>query len=78
MTLGSSDETSSFGFTNNFEMNWRPVEELQVRGKIGLNKSSELAQKFSSPFNAAYVGVETEKRENTRNPTNIFSGMMVI
>ena len=67
------DHTKTFGFTNNFEMNWRPVEELQVRGKIGLNKSSELAQKFSSPFNAAYVGVETDKKgEYTESNKYIF------
>ena len=56
------DHTKTTGITNNFEVDWRVVDELRIRAKIGVNKSDAQDQKFLSPFNSDYVGVEDDQK----------------
>lgn len=66
--------TAEYGFTNNFEADWRAIDELRIRAKIGLTKANEQLKKFSSPYNVEYIGKEddekglyTESNKNTWN-----------
>lgn len=68
------DYTKTFGLTNNFEVDWRAVDELRIRAKIGLTKSNEQARKFLSPFNVDYIGSEDNKKgEYTESDKQSFS-----
>ena len=51
MNQTNFEETKTTGFTNNFEVDWRVIDELRVRGRFGLTKSNEQMKKFRSPFN---------------------------
>ena len=50
MNQTNFEETKTTGFTNNFEVDWRVIDELRVRGRFGLTKSNEEMKKFRSPF----------------------------
>ena len=40
MNQTNFEETKTTGFTNNFEVDWRVIDELRVRGRFGLTKSN--------------------------------------
>ena len=50
MTLGSSDETSSFGFTNNFEIDWQVFDGLRAKGRFSISKSTDRGEVFNLPM----------------------------
>ena len=54
MNQTNFEETKTTGFTNNFEVDWRVIDELRVRGRFGLTKSNEQMKKFRSPFNTEF------------------------
>ncbi|OFY89621.1 MAG: SusC/RagA family TonB-linked outer membrane protein [Bacteroidetes bacterium RIFOXYA12_FULL_40_10] len=56
------DKTSTFGFTNNFELEWSIKEDLRVRSRIGLGKTESKSEIFLSPFNSSFVGSEQLKK----------------
>lgn len=58
----NSNTTGTFGFTNNFEADYRPIDELRIRAKFGFGKSNEQSKKFASPFNKEYIETEITKR----------------
>jgi TonB-linked SusC/RagA family outer membrane protein len=66
--------TKTMGFTNNFEADWRAVDELRIRAKLGFGKSNEQSEKFSSPYNVAYIGMDSNKKgeytESNKNSWN--------
>ena len=67
------DRTHTLGITNNFEADWRVLDELRIRARIGVNKSNEQAEKFSSPFNSEFVGKEdNEKGAYTESEKHVF------
>ena len=67
------DRTHTLGITNNFEADWRVIDELRIRARIGVNKSNEQAEKFSSPFNSEFVGKEdNEKGAYTESEKHVF------
>jgi hypothetical protein len=56
------DKTSTFGFTNNFELEWTIQKDLRLRSRIGIGKTESKAEQFLSPFNSSFVGTEPLKR----------------
>ena len=54
MNQTNFEETKTTGFTNNFEVDWRVIDEVRVRGRFGLTKSNEQMKKFRSPFNTEF------------------------
>ena len=54
MNQTNFEETGMTGFTNNFEVDWRIIDELKARGRFGLTKSNERMKKFRSPFNSEF------------------------
>ena len=49
MMLNSSDDSRSFGFRNNFEIDWRVLNELRVKGRFSITKTSTRSEVFKSP-----------------------------
>lgn len=62
MTLGSSDETSSFGFTNNFEIDWQVFDGLRVKGRFSISKSTDRGEVFKSPNASDYAETASTER----------------
>ena len=58
----NTNTTSDIGFTNNFEVEWRPLQELRIHGKFGLTKTEEKTKKFSSPNNTEYIGMDDDEK----------------
>lgn len=56
----NTDQTKDLGLRNNFTIIWRPLTSLQVRGRLGLNKSITEREAFKSPAHADFNG-ETSK-----------------
>src|SRR5690606_17436261 len=52
------NKSTSQGFTNNFELEWRIRESLRARGRISIRKSMEKSERFSSPFNSTFAAVD--------------------
>ena len=66
MSLNSRNEDRSFGFRNNFEIEWRPVEVLRARGRFSISKSVTRNESFQSPFSTAYVNIPENERGSYR------------
>lgn len=58
------DETEMTGFTNNFEVDWRVIDELRIRGRFGLTKSNEQMKRFRSPFNSEFASKSSTDKGN--------------
>ena len=54
MNQTNFEETKTTGFTNNFEVDWRVIDELRVRGRFGLTTSNEQMKKVRAPFNTEF------------------------
>lgn len=62
MNNNNVNKTSTQGFTNNFEIDWRILDELRFRTRIGLRHGSERVESFLSPFNSEFDGVNELQR----------------
>ena len=74
MNQTNFEETKTTGFTNNFEVDWRVIDELRVRGRFGLTKSNEQMKKFRSPFNTEFnsqVDIANKGSYEERNTQNL-------
>ncbi|TJY66075.1 SusC/RagA family TonB-linked outer membrane protein [Sphingobacterium alkalisoli] len=60
------NEEGSQGFTNNFEMEWRALESLRVRGRLGLRSFSTRDEVFRSPFNTEFLNTDPLERGRYR------------
>lgn len=49
------NEQGSQGFTNNLEMEWRLMESLRARGRIGIRSTITQSQIFRSPFDTEFL-----------------------
>lgn len=63
MILNSSNESRSFGFRNNFEIDWRVYDELRVKGRFSISKSSAKAEVFKSPKAILILSVPSLRRK---------------
>lgn len=63
------DQISTFGITNNTEIEWRVVDELTARVRFGLGKSNVRGERFRSPFNSEFDGNDPLKK-GSYNETN--------
>lgn len=60
--LGSFYDRSSFGFRNNFEVDWQIVSSLRARGRFSVSKSSLGSNNFKSPLHTDFAGTDQLKR----------------
>lgn len=69
MQLNSSNTSRSFGFRNNFEVDWKIIESLRLRGRVSVSKSVSKSQVFKSPKESAFSGTKESER-GSYNETN--------
>lgn len=69
MSNNNVNKSSSQGFTNNFEMEWRILNELRFRTRIGVRQLSDRSEVFRSPFNSDFVDVDV-LQQGDYNETN--------
>lgn len=50
------------GFTNNLEAEWRPMDVLRARVKLGIKNTNSRSKIFKSPFNKEYIEVPSEEK----------------
>ena len=51
----SYDEGNTLSFVNNFQVEYRPIEELRIRGKLGINIDRVNNESFISPEMSDYI-----------------------
>ncbi len=71
MNQNNFDITETTGFTNNFEVDWRAIDELRVRGRFGLTKSNEQMKKFRSPFNSEFDAQSDVANKGSYEESNV-------
>lgn len=62
MELNSSNESKSFGFRNNFEIDWRIYDELRAKGRFSITKTSSKSEVFKSPKHSDYINTESNEK----------------
>ncbi|MCA5006238.1 SusC/RagA family TonB-linked outer membrane protein [Sphingobacterium bovistauri] len=48
------DKSPSFNFGNNLDLDWRVYSSFRLRGRLGLNKTSNKSERFISPRHSQY------------------------
>lgn len=61
-SLNSYDRQKGTSFINKFNAEYRPVEEVMVRGRVSLEKKSEKAEYFLSPEHTSFDEVARTQR----------------
>lgn len=64
MNNNNVNKTASTGFTNNFEIEWRLIDELRARARVGVNGLAIRNTAFRSPFNSEYADIDPLLRGN--------------
>ena len=80
-SLNSYDRQKGMSFINKFNAEYRPVEEVMVRGRISLEKKSEKAEYFLSPEHTSFDGVAQTQRgsyKSTDYDTWIYDGELTV
>lgn len=62
MEQNSLNRTKTFTFTNNFEIEWRVLEALRLRGRFNVTKGTTKQLQFASPNLTRYVDAELTDR----------------
>lgn len=70
MNLGSFDRSSEFKFSNSFEVEWRILDELRARGRVGIGKSTGNTTVFTSPDHTSFASSVTEEKGSYKNSDN--------
>jgi TonB-linked SusC/RagA family outer membrane protein len=60
------DKSESQGFTNNFELEYRILNELRARARVGINRVSTHDETFRSPFNSEFSNTDALLRGTYR------------
>lgn len=58
----SYDKNNQLSFTNNFQIEYRPLPELRIRGKLGLIVGRYNSKQFDSPEMSKYLTTDELKR----------------
>ncbi len=62
MQQNSMDETKTFGFRNNFEIDWRIISTLRARARFSISKSVSDAVVFYSPHLSRYYTTDDDQK----------------
>ena len=77
----SFDKSNLLQFTNNFQVEYRPIEELRIRAKLGIIVGRQVAEAFSSPEESRYITTDQMKRgsySDTNTRTSSYDGSLDI
>lgn len=58
----SYDKNNQLSFTNNFQIEYRPLPELRIRGKLGIIMGRSNSKQFDSPEMSKYLTTDQLKR----------------
>lgn len=58
----SYDKNNQLSFTNNFQIEYRPLPELRIRGKLGIIVGRSNSKQFDSPEMSKYLTTDQLKR----------------
>ena len=76
-SLNSFDRAKKVNFVNNFNAEWRPVETVMVRARVGVGKNVRKADKFLSPQHTSFdLSAKNQKGSytSTQNDTWYYDG----
>lgn len=62
LNQNSYDKSNTLNFTNNFQVEYRPIADLKIRGKLGIIVNRINAKKFNSPEMTSFIDTEQLKR----------------
>ena len=62
MNQKSYDKNNQLSFTNNFQIEYRPLPELRIRGKLGIIVGRSNSKQFDSPEMSKYLTTDQLKR----------------
>lgn len=62
MNQKSYDRNNQLSFTNNFQIEYRPLPELRIRGKLGIIVGRSNSKQFDSPEMSKYLNTDQLKR----------------
>lgn len=77
----SSNTGDIMSIRNNFLVEYRPISQLRIQGKIGFNTSREGTEVFKSPFASEFTGTETLKRgtyDKTNRRVTSYDGSFIV
>lgn len=77
MEQNSLNRTKSFNFTNNFEVEWRILPEIRVRGRLNVTKGTTKQLNFTSPNLTRFINSKPEERgqySESNGETNSYTG----
>jgi len=60
--LNSSNTSEQFGIRNNFEVDWRVLDELRVRGRFSITKNDTKGVDFRSPKATEFIGKDDSEK----------------
>ncbi len=70
-SLNHIDETKTLGFRNNFQVEWRVVDELRARGRISVSKNNSSTENFVSPYHTSFDNTtKTERGSYTKRSSD--------
>ncbi len=75
----SFNESNTLSLTNNFQIDWRPISELRLRGRFGISISQLENEVFQSPESTTFASTDkllrgSFNKSNTRN--NDYNGSL--
>lgn len=61
-SLNNLNHSPSFGFSNNFDADWRVTNSFRLRGRVSVNKSINKSEQFISPSSTQYENTSSLER----------------
>lgn len=61
-SLNSYDKTAGWSVRENLNLEWRPIDQIMVRGRLSVYKATEEAEVFKSPSDTQFNGTELLKK----------------
>lgn len=69
-SLNYVDRSPSFGFGNNFDIDWRVMSSFRLRGRFGINKNTSKTERFVSPLHSQFEGANSLEKGSFNSSTN--------
>lgn len=70
-SLNHIDDAKSLGLRNNFQIEWKILDELKTRGRISVAKSNEGVENFISPYHTSFDNTaKTERGSYSKKNTD--------
>lgn len=77
----SYDKNNALSMTNNFIIEYTPIQGMRVQGKLGLSTSRSSSEVFVSPYATSFIGVESTKQgsyDHTAYKQTSYDGSLLV